>query len=80
MIKRGSALAGNLNLHVRAGAGKTGPGRAVSGRAFARGLLAVLEIIRLYSAPRILGVECLPAGNAPLSGKDHLQGQGVPIP
>jgi hypothetical protein len=79
MMERGSALAGNLNLHVRAGAGKTGPG-AVFGRAFARGLLAVLEIIRLYSAPRILGVECLPAGNAPLSGKDHLQGQGVPIP
>ncbi|MDR1360446.1 MAG: hypothetical protein LBJ82_05625 [Deltaproteobacteria bacterium] len=77
-MEHGRALAGELQLHVCADQGKAG--RVVSGRGLPRGLFAVLELVRLYSAPRILGVEFLPAGNVPLSGTDNSQGQGVSIP
>ncbi|MDR2161735.1 MAG: hypothetical protein LBO77_06325 [Desulfovibrio sp.] len=57
------------------------PGPACSGPGIILpGLFTVLEYLRLSSAPRILGAECLPAGNALLSGPDHIQGQGVSIP
>jgi hypothetical protein len=52
---------------------------ALGWRALLGGVFAVLEFVRLSSAPRILSVECLPAGNAPLPGKGSVQGQGVSL-
>jgi hypothetical protein len=82
MMERGSALAGNLRFYVSADPDRVPgrPGRAVPGRGLLRGLCAVLEFVRLYSAPRILSVECLPAGKAPLAGTGPIQGRGVSLP
>jgi hypothetical protein len=81
-MEHGSAFAPTLRLHGSADPARVPgrPGRHAPGRGLLRGLFAALEHVHLYSAPRILSAECLPAGNAPLSGKGHLQGQGVSLP
>ena len=68
---------GALRLPVAPVPGSS-PG-ALSGRGLLNGVFAVLEFVRLSSVPRILNVECLPAGNAPLPGKGPVQGQGVSL-
>jgi hypothetical protein len=79
-MKHGGFPRGALRLPVSSGPAPASSAGALSGRGLLGGVFAVLEFIRLSSAPRILRVECLPAGNAPLSGRSSLQGQGVSLP
>ncbi|MDR2075514.1 MAG: hypothetical protein LBP61_01060 [Desulfovibrio sp.] len=76
-MEQSIALGGALRPCAEPGKVSGRPGGVPSGGGLRRGLFAVLEAARVYSAPHILSAECLPAGNAPLPGTGHLQGQGV---
>ena len=54
--------------------GSAAPLRQPFTSACINGLLTLLDRLHLYSAPIIVSAECLPDGNALLSGNSHMQG------